>query len=149
MTGGAGENFAAAEIHRLGGWAATVRGNMPGIDLIASDEDYTRSVTIQVKTKRSGTWHANAQHGAPTAAPIDEQHYWVFVDLGSRHPDFYVAPRWWVLTNIHEFNSAFLARNGGKRPRTEGSTHHAIDAKRVTQWKDRWDLLGIGLQEPA
>ena len=33
----AGEMFVAAEIHRRGGYAVTFAGNMPGIDILASD----------------------------------------------------------------------------------------------------------------
>jgi len=50
--------FIAAEIHRHGGYAVTIAGNMPGIDVLASDLADTRGISLQVKTKTSGTWHA-------------------------------------------------------------------------------------------
>lgn len=53
----AGEMFGAAEIHRRGGYAVTFAGNMPGIDILASDLADTRRISIQVKAK-SSSWHA-------------------------------------------------------------------------------------------
>ena len=50
--------FVAAEIHRRGGYAVTFAGNMPGIDILASNLTDSRRISIQVKTTRSGTWHA-------------------------------------------------------------------------------------------
>jgi hypothetical protein len=50
--------FVAAEIHQRGGYAVTFAGNMPGIDILASDPTDSRRISIQIKTKRSGTWHA-------------------------------------------------------------------------------------------
>ena len=58
QVGRAGELFVAAEIHRRGGYAVTFAGNMPGIDMLASDRGNTHRVSIQVKTKgpNSGGW---------------------------------------------------------------------------------------------
>lgn len=58
QVGRAGEMFVAAEIHRRGGYAVTFAGSMPGIGILASDLTDSRRISIQVKTKRSGTWHA-------------------------------------------------------------------------------------------
>jgi len=59
QVGRAGELYVAAEIHRRGGYAVTFAGNMPGIDILASNADDTRRISIQVKTKTRGTWHAS------------------------------------------------------------------------------------------
>ena len=48
----AGEMFVAAEIHRRGGYAVTFAGNMPGIDILASDAADTRRISIQVKREQ-------------------------------------------------------------------------------------------------
>src|SRR5205823_2922119 len=44
-----GEHLVAAEIHLRGGYAAMFAGNMPGVDLLASDAQRTRTVHVQVK----------------------------------------------------------------------------------------------------
>ena len=86
QVGRAGEMFVAAEIHRRGGYAVTFAGNMPGIDIPASDLSDSRRVSIQVKTKRTGTWHARfPRDGAKCAEDPDVSSYWAFVDLGGEH----------------------------------------------------------------
>jgi hypothetical protein len=84
-----GEMFVAAEIHRRGGYAVTFAGNMPGIDILASDAADTRRISIQVKTKSSGSWHARFPRDAAECGedPV-ETSFWVFVDLGGKHPAY-------------------------------------------------------------
>ena len=65
----AGEMFVAAEIHRRGGYAVTFAGNMPGIDILASDAADSRRISIQVKSKSSGSWHARFPRDAPGRTP--------------------------------------------------------------------------------
>jgi Holliday junction resolvase-like predicted endonuclease len=52
-----GEHLVAAEIHLRGGYATTFAGNMPGVDLLASDAGRRRTVHVRVKTRTSGSWH--------------------------------------------------------------------------------------------
>ncbi|MHB1355411.1 MAG: PDDEXK family nuclease, partial [Anaerolineae bacterium] len=60
QVGRAGEYFVVAELNKRGAFAVPFAGNMPKIDLIACDNDESRTVFIQVKTKRGGrTWHAS------------------------------------------------------------------------------------------
>lgn len=144
QVGRAGELYVAAEIHRRGGYAVTFAGNMPGIDILASDQDLVRRITIQVKTKTIGTWHAQgSRDGAPGSRLRDETSFWVFVDLEPVHPAYYVAPRWWVRNNIWEVHSAYLARYEAQHGHPRDSDHHGIPASRVEEWSDRWDVLGI------
>ena len=79
---------------------------MPKIDIMASNLDQSRMVTIQVKTKRFGTWHTSIDEGRPCEPKLPETAFWVFIDIGS-------------------------------------SKHHAIDEKRIKQWKDKWGLLDV------
>jgi len=149
QTGRAGEYFVAGEIHRRGGWAVTFSGNMPGIDLLASDAEHARTVYVQVKAKRSGTWHASTRRDAARREPVaDENRFWVLIDLGLWPPSFYVVPHWWMQNDIHEHHEAYLARHGGRRAVNPSSTHHAIPASRVQDWRDRWDVLELGLLDP-
>jgi hypothetical protein len=83
----AGEFFVAAEIHRRGEYAVTFADNMAGIDVIASDADHLRRVTIQVKARTSGTWHARVPGDAEKTLPVeDESAFWAFVDLSADAP---------------------------------------------------------------
>jgi hypothetical protein len=65
----AGENFVAAEIHRRGGYAVTFSGNMKGIDLLASDVEHERIISIQVKTKTAGTWQTSTKYAIAQQDP--------------------------------------------------------------------------------
>jgi hypothetical protein len=144
QVGPAGEHFVAAEIHRRGGYAVTFSGNMKGIDLLASDAEHDRKISIQVKTRTRGSWHANiARDGHIRQEDPLEEKFWIFVDLEPEHPDYYIAPAWWVENDIYEHHQAYLKQHGGHRAVNDRSQHHAIRANRLTAWKDRWDVLGI------
>lgn len=82
QVGQAGEHYVAAELHRRGAYAVTFSGNMPNIDILASDVDQTRAVQIQVKTKTAGTWHTSVMRGASRQPNPDERDFWVLVDIG-------------------------------------------------------------------
>ncbi|GHX87375.1 aspartate ammonia-lyase [Vibrio cholerae] len=55
LVGVAGEYFVAAELSRKGYIAAITLRNSRGIDIIASNGDGTKSVSIQVKTNSNGS----------------------------------------------------------------------------------------------
>ena len=94
QVGRAGEYFVVAELNKRGAFAVTFAGNMPKIDLIACNQDESRTIHIQVKTKRGGrTWHSSIVGSQPMTPPPDETSFWVFVDLG----DLNAAPRYWVV----------------------------------------------------
>ena len=144
QVGRAGELFVAAEIHRRGGYAVTFAGNMPGIDILASDISDQRRISIQVKTKSSGTWHARgSRDGVQRDEEPAETSFWIFVDLAPAYPTFYIAPRWWVSNDIWTIHTAYLARYEQQHGVSRTSDHHAIPSARVVQWQDRWDVLGI------
>jgi Holliday junction resolvase-like predicted endonuclease len=142
----AGEHLVAAELHRRGAYAVTFAGNMPRIDILASNAGQTRTVMIQVKTKRSGTWQASTRAGIPREAVPEEQRFWIFVDLRKNPiepPAYYIVHEWWIQNDIHEAHQAYLKRAGGTRTRSPESTHHAIPLSRIKDSKDRWDRLGV------
>lgn len=142
----AGEYFVGAELNKRGAFAVTFAGNMPKIDLIACNQDQSRTIHIQVKTKRGGrTWHSSIVDSQPMSPPIDETNFWVFVDLGDldKNPRYWVVPDWWIRDNIYATHQAYLARHGGTRPRNSDSKHHAINESRLEEWQGRWDILGL------
>jgi hypothetical protein len=144
QVGRAGELFVAAEIHRRGGYAVTFAGNMPGIDILASDLADSQRISIQVKTKTSGTWHARFPRDAEEG-PVDplESSFWIFVDLGTESPSYFIVPRSWMRNDIWQQHTDYLRRYEEKHGYARQSDHHGIQTKRVEQWRDRWDVLGI------
>lgn len=146
QVGQAGEHFVAAELHRRGAYAVTFSGNMPNIDILASDVDQLRTVAIQVKTKTTGTWHTSILRGEIREENTEEDRFWVLVDIG-RDPEvppaYWVVPEWWMLNHIHVRFQERIAVHGGTRLRNPDSKHFAIVPKNVAEWRGRWDLLGI------
>ena len=141
----AGEHLVAGELHRRGAYAVTFAGNMPAIDVVASNLDQSRTVFIQVKTKQTGSWQTSTKYALAGEGVPDEDRFWIFVDLKKPgvEPLYYVCPESWIRNNIDEVHKAYLAKHGGERAQTPGSTHHAIRRNRLDEWHDRWDLLGI------
>lgn len=142
QTGQAGQHFVAAEILRRGGYAVTFAGNMPGIDIIATDLSTSRTITIQVKTKNSGTWHTSGSHGAKGSEASADSSFWVFVDL-EKDPVYYIVPGWWIRNSIWQIHTTYLAEYEQRHGVPRKSDHHGIDAQRLERWRGRWDVLGI------
>lgn len=149
QVGRAGEYFVVAELNKRGAYAVTFAGNMPKIDLMACNQDQSRTIHIQVKTKRGGrSWHSSitgSKPMSPPASPLDETNFWAFVDLGDldASPRYWIVPDWWIRNDIYEAHKAYLDSHGGTRARNPDSTHHAINERRLETWQDRWDVLGI------
>jgi hypothetical protein len=59
----AGEHFVAAELHRRGAYAVTFAGNMPRIDILATNTEQTHTAAIQVKTMTARTWQTSITPG--------------------------------------------------------------------------------------
>jgi hypothetical protein len=138
-----GEHYVAAELHRRGAYAVTFSGNMPNIDILASDLDQTRTVSIQVKTKTAGTWHTTITRGEPREQNPDERRFWVLVDIGrdpELAPAYWIVPEWWMVNHIHV---RYQEKPRGAWSQNPDSKHFAILPKNVAEWHDRWDLLGI------
>ena len=140
--GRAGEHYVAAELNRRGAYAVTFAGNMPKIDILVSNLDQTRIVQIQVKTRRTGTWHSSDDEGRKYNRRPNETNFWIFVDIEKKDepPEYYIVPDWWMRNDIYEKCRDWLKKHEGKR---STSKHHGIDKKRIEQWKDRWDILRI------
>jgi hypothetical protein len=107
----AGEYFVVAELNKRGAFAVPFAGNMPRIDIIACNSDGSRTIHIQVKTKRGGkTWHSSIV-GSQLMAPKDDEHnFWVFVDLGDGQtfPRYWIVPEWWIRNDIYQAHQAYL-----------------------------------------
>ncbi|HTT52380.1 MAG TPA: hypothetical protein VMH35_13345 [Streptosporangiaceae bacterium] len=122
----------------------TFAGNMPGIDILACNLDESRHTSIQVKTRRTGTWHARYPEDAPECnEDPTETSFWSFVDLSSEHPAYFIAPRWWIRNDIRRIAAPYHARYEQEHGYPRQSHHHAIPVNRIEQWRERWDILDI------
>ena len=133
----AGEHFVVAELNKRGAFAMSFAGNMPKIDLIACNRDQSRTIHIQIKSKRGGkTWHTNIREGKPMeppTSPLDEINFWIFVSLGEvdASPEYWIVPDWWVRNEIYRAHKAYLETHGGKRARNPDSEHAAVSEKQL------------------
>ena len=152
-TGRSGEYYVVAELNRRGCYAVPFAGNMPEIDIMATNAGRTRTVYIQVKTKRTGrtkrhgrptgNWHSRASEGDKDPRP---EHFWAFVSIPNDYnepPSFWVVRDAWLRQDIKANHAAWLERTGGRRPRGNISDHHGISEDRLKEWEDNWDILEI------
>ena len=130
--------------------ALAERGARVSPDASARGRNYLEVITpsgsrnrVYVKTRSTGTWQTDIRKGQPRAPEQRTHEFWLFVDFTTAPAEFLVAPEWWVENDIYETHQKYLARHGGRRRDTPSATHHAIPLKRIEQWRDRWDLLGL------
>ena len=145
QTARAGEHFVAGELNRRGAYAVTFAGNMPRMDILATDRSQARTVRIQVKTRRVGSWQTSIDEGKKCRVRIDEESFWVFVDLGKvdEPPGYFIVPESWIRNDIYRAHQAYLKRHGGRRKAGSDSKHHSITPKRIEAWRHRWEILGV------
>ena len=167
--GRAGEHYVAAELNRRGAYASPFSGNVPEIDILATDDTGERVAHLQVKTKQRGNWHMRLGHGWSSitlyGCPKDgkcskectprlcdpikgkENYYWIFVALQTDGaPNYYVISDEKVRSLLRKKHTAYLDRHCGQRPgKNHDSTHLSFSNNDLEQWKDKWEQLGLGL----
>ena len=142
LVGVTGEYYVAAELSIRGYLAAVTLRNSRGIDMIASNADASRSVSIQVKTSKGGQpkWMLNKK----AESYVADGHYYVFVVLNAvgQHPDFYVVPSRavseYVTTTLREWLAG--TNKQGKPNKDSGMRWFRDDEGR---YKDAWSLLRL------
>ena len=167
--GRAGEHYVAAELNRRGAHASPFSGNVPAIDVIATDGDMKHVAYIQVKTKRGrGNWQMSLNHGwskitlskcpgdgkcpKPCTPSLQEpiagkpDHHWVFVSLSKDGgQQYYVLADDKVRTLLREGHQDYLKEHCGQRPsKNHNSLHCMFTDQGLQAWKDNWEILGLG-----
>ena len=92
LVGVAGEYLVAGELSLRGYIASITLRNSRGIDIIASNSDGSKSVSIQVKTNSNGgkSWILNKK----SEEYFSNNHYYIFVALNNvnERPCFHIVP---------------------------------------------------------
>lgn len=118
LAGVAGEYFVAAELSRLGYIASISLRNTRGIDILATNQDGSRSITIQCKTsqKRRKSWILNDK----SEDFASDSHFYVFVSLGKsgERPRYHIVPGHVVATRVKAGHREWL-----NKPGKSGQTH--------------------------
>jgi len=142
LVGVAGEYFVAGELSRRGYIASITLRNSKGVDILASNQEATRQVGIQVKTSR---------HKQPKWILSDKAEkyhadnlFYVFVNLkgGHERPDYYIVPSKKVARHIRSRHRAWLKARGKKGQRHRDSAIRNFRDPRKHHL-DKWELLGI------
>lgn len=142
LAGVAGEYFVAAELSRRGFIASITMRNTRGIDILATNAEAKRAVTIQCKTSR------NTQKGwivtEKSEQFVSEGHFYVFVKLRTEleRPAYYIVPSKVVAHYIYTTHREWLKgkkANGGQRK----DSAMRIFSDPEDKYLEKWDLLGL------
>jgi hypothetical protein len=142
LTGVAGEYFVAAELSRRGYIASITLRNTRGMDILATNQEGSRSITIQCKTtqKSRKAWMLNEK--CENFSPA--KHFYVFVTLGSvdERPSYHIVPSRIVADHTKKEHS-----NWKRKLRRDGKKH-GYSAVRIfsdpdDKFLERWDKLGL------
>jgi len=142
LAGVSGEYFVAAELSRRGHIASISLRNTRGIDILATNQAATRSITIQVKTNQLSrpTWVLSEKGEGFVSA----DHFYVLVILNAlvERPAYYVVPSADVASYITTSHREWLASPGlhGK-PHADSPMRKFADP--AGQYLERWALLGL------
>lgn len=142
LAGVAGEYFVAAELSRRGYIASISLRNARGIDILATNGEASRSVTIQCKTSQSSgtSWMLNDK----CESFKSENHFYVFVVLGGlqERPRYHVVPSAIVAKYIYEGHRDWLKKTGVRgQPHVDTPMRKFDDA--ANEYLERWELLGL------
>jgi len=142
LTGISGEYFVAGELSRRGHYSSITLRNTKGVDIICSNEDYSKEVTIQVKTSKSSkrSWIVNKKSGKN----YSKNHFYVFVNLNDFDsiPDYFIVPSKTVATYIQKDYQRWI-KEGKKlgKKRKDSSIRKFNDEQ--GKFQNRWDLLSL------
>jgi len=142
LVGVAGEYYVAAELSAHGYLASVTLRNSRGVDIIASNSDASRSVSIQVKTSsgKDRKWLLTQKAEGFHA----DNHFYVFVllrDVGSR-PDFHIVPSKIVAEYVATNHRQWLAGT-----KSDGSARKDSPMRNFRdpdgQYQEAWELLNL------
>jgi hypothetical protein len=127
MTGMLGVYLAAAELTYQGLIVSVTSRNARGADLLATDQSYKTTWSIQVKTnKKSAKWwllNKNYKH------EVARRHVYIFVNLrGTERPEYYVVP------------SSHVAKHG-KRTRRRNSIWYGYNRVVGAKYRENWSIF--------
>jgi hypothetical protein len=140
----AGVYFVAGELSRLGYIALTTTRNTTGIDIIASNEEFSKRAYIQVKTRQE------QQKVWPIHMPKCKDVVYVFVKLRSKNerPEYYIVPNDYVVKRCKELKiksvKDWLTRKYDHRRKSEyKALNFSIKPEDEEKYKGKWHQLGI------
>jgi len=142
LSGVAGEYYVAAELSALGYIASITLRNTKGIDIVCSNSDATKTVSIQVKTRRhkAREWMLNQKVEDYYADNL----FYVFVTLNDHEqaPDYFI-----VSSKIVADYSRVTHKEWLSTPGRAGAIHNDTTMRKFRdkeeKYLNRWDFLGL------
>jgi hypothetical protein len=132
---GANDKYApAAELTQQGMIVSITSRSARGADLLATDRDYKKTWSIQVKTNRKAAtfWLLNKDY----KELISRTHIYVFINLrGKERPDYYIMP------------SHVVAKYATTTPeRKGGSIWYSFWREDAERYDERWSIFGVSAE---
>jgi hypothetical protein len=142
LVGVAGEYLVAGELSLRGYIASITLRNSRGIDIIASNSEGTKSISVQVKTNSSGAkkWMLNKK----AEEFYSRNHYYIFVALGqlNERPCFHIVPSKVVAERLVRTHTEWI--NGTKKDGTERKdTPMRIFRDRENKYLEAWHRIKL------
>ena len=142
LVGVAGEYLVAGELSLRGYIASITLRNSRGIDIIASNPDATKSVSIQVKTNSKGEskWILNQK----SETFYSENYYYVLVALKAigERPKYYIVPSKIVAEFISTNHSEWLkGEKSDGSPRKDSAIRNFRDSE--DKYLEAWHLINL------
>jgi hypothetical protein len=142
LVGVAGEYLVAGELSLRGYIASITLRNSRGIDIIASNSDGSKSISIQVKTNSNShkSWMLNKK----SESNFSDNHYYIFVALSKleERPIFHIVPSKIVADYTSSKHADWL--KGKKRDgtqRKDSSMRKFNDYE--NKYEEAWDLIKL------
>ena len=142
----AGEFFVAAELTRRGIVASLTSKNTKAIDILASNKDGSKSVSIQVKT--SNSQKINKWMMTEMSEKISSDNlFYVLVNMNEGEmPNYFIVPSVYVAEKLKTDYLKWIntpAKNGQKHNPTTMRTFVFASEEEMLKHKDAWQLLGL------
>jgi len=142
LGGVSGEYFVAAELSRRGYIASITLRNTKGIDVLCSNENATKQVSIQVKTTKESNpvWILDKK----AEGFFSPSHFYVFVMLNKQEvkPDFFIVPSKIVANFVKQSHQKWLKGKSKTLKKRKDSSMRKFQDKEG-KYLNRWDLLGL------
>ena len=142
LSGVAGEYFVAAELSRRGYVASITLRNTRCTDIVVTNADASRTVTIQCKTssKETKTWILSQK----SEDFVSDTHFYVFVSLRGEleRPTYHIVPSKVVAETIRIGHSEWLkGTSKSGKPHKDSAIRNFSDKNDA--YLEKWQILGL------
>ncbi len=145
QVGVAGEYLAAGELSLRGIVSSITLRNSRGIDIIASNKDGTKSISIQVKTNSDGKnkWILSKK----SEEFYSDNHFYIFVAIKGflKRPEYRIVPSEVVAKQIYTSHREWLkGKKSNGLPRKDSNIRNFTDEG--DKYLEAWNIIELKLR---